>query len=86
MSYPDENPLVSKEDLILLGQKCLSDLYDAAQTEIKKLQIQRLWYQSMHKFSGSAMQSVLSDDFEVDRCPSDMDRCRDGSCMPPGQC
>jgi len=86
MTQPEDMQVKSKEELLYIGAKCLSDLFDAAPTDVKKLKIQRLWYQSLHEFSASVMESVLPGDFEVDRCPSDMERCSDGSCMPPGQC
>ena len=78
--------LKSKEELLLIGDKCFSDLFDAALSEAKKMKIQRLWYQALHKFSANVMMSVVPDDFGPDACPSDMQRCNDGSCMPPGQC
>jgi hypothetical protein len=86
MIDPDDYGLLGKEELVYIGEKTLSDLWDAAPSELKKLQIQRYWYQALHKFSANIMQSVMQDDFEADRCPSDMERCKDGSCMPPGQC
>ena len=85
MTYPDESPLVGKDQLISAGVKVFSDLYDAAPTEHAKRQVQWMWYRTLHSFSANTMM-MLQDDFEVDRCPSDMERCRDGSCMPPGQC
>ena len=86
MVVPDENPLKSKEELISIGQKTLADLYDAATSDLAKLKIQRYWYQALHEFSADVMALVVNGDYEPDRCPSDMERCRDGSCMPPGQC
>lgn len=81
-----ENPLIGRDELILVAQKCLFDLYDATTSDIKKLRIQRRWYKMLHGFSANIMSDVFGDDYEADRCPSDMERCKDGACMPPGQC
>ena len=82
----NNSTLKTKQELLVVGTDCLSKLFDAATTDVKKLKIQRLWYQSLHMFSANVMQSVIPDDFGVGQCPSDMERCSDGSCMPPGQC
>lgn len=86
MSQQDNNGLQTKEQLLAIGTKTFSDLHDAAFGELKKMRVQRYWYQALHEFSANVMSFVVSDDFEVEACPTDMERCRDGSCMPPGQC
>lgn len=86
MSNLGQYNLKTKEQLLEVGQKTLGDLYDAATSDVEKLDLQRYWYQALHKFSASVMMMVIDGDFDVDRCPSDMERCKDGSCMPPGQC
>jgi hypothetical protein len=81
-----EYTLKTKDQLLAIGTKTLGDLYDAATSDEAKLDLQRHWYQALHKFSANVMMLVIDDAFDLGRCPSDMERCNDGSCMPPGQC
>jgi hypothetical protein len=86
MSQQEDYDLQSKEALVAIASKTFSDLHDAALSDAKRASIQRYWYQALHEFSANVMMMVINDDFEFERCPTDMERCRDGSCMPPGQC
>lgn len=86
MNSPDSYQLLTKGQLLEIGTKILSDLYDAASEDVKKKNVQMYWYQALHEFSAKVMMNVINDDFEAEQCPTDMVRCWDGSCMPPGQC
>lgn len=81
--------MIEEDEDYRLNEEELTDLVGAASLFLtglrfppeKRKTMKRLWYQALHNFTANVMQEL-----EVEGCPDDMERCRDGACMPIGGC